>query len=139
MILKITKIFYFLILSIALSNIIIAQDSTKTKKNENGKHQTNKFVDNNGDGYNDNAPDHDGDGIPNGLDSDFIKFKKRQNMEYVDANGDGINDNLMFRGKRNNKINQSMKMNIKPQDGSNINNNNGKKKGRGTGKGRGNG
>ena len=31
------------------------------------------FVDLNGDGFNDNAPDHDGDGIPNGLDADYIK------------------------------------------------------------------
>ena len=32
------------------------------------------FVDLNGDGFNDNAPDHDGDGIPNGLDPDYIKM-----------------------------------------------------------------
>jgi len=31
------------------------------------------FIDLNGDGFNDNAPDHDGDGIPNGLDPDYIK------------------------------------------------------------------
>jgi len=31
------------------------------------------FVDLNGDGFNDNAPDHDGDGIPNGLDADWVK------------------------------------------------------------------
>ncbi|MCK5127241.1 MAG: hypothetical protein KAR42_13385 [candidate division Zixibacteria bacterium] len=31
------------------------------------------FVDLNGDGFNDNAPDHDGDGIPNGLDEDYVK------------------------------------------------------------------
>ena len=31
------------------------------------------FVDLNGDGFNDNAPDHDMDGIPNGLDDDYIK------------------------------------------------------------------
>lgn len=31
------------------------------------------FVDENGDGYNDNAPDHDGDGIPNGKDPDWIR------------------------------------------------------------------
>ncbi len=34
------------------------------------------FVDLNGDGFNDNAPDHDGDGIPNGLDPDWIKNAK---------------------------------------------------------------
>jgi len=31
------------------------------------------FIDLDGDGFNDNAPDHDGDGIPNGLDEDWIK------------------------------------------------------------------
>ncbi len=31
------------------------------------------FIDADGDGYNDNAPDHDGDGIPNGMDDDFVR------------------------------------------------------------------
>ena len=31
------------------------------------------YIDLNGDGFNDNAPDEDGDGIPNGLDEDYIK------------------------------------------------------------------
>ncbi len=31
------------------------------------------FVDLDGDGFNDNAPDQDGDGIPNGLDPDYVK------------------------------------------------------------------
>jgi hypothetical protein len=35
----------------------------------NGKN----FVDLDGDGFNDNAPDHDGDEIPNGLDPDYVK------------------------------------------------------------------
>jgi len=34
------------------------------------------FVDTDGDGYNDRAPDHDGDGIPNGQDQDWIKGQK---------------------------------------------------------------
>ena len=34
------------------------------------------FVDEDGDGINDLAPDHDGDGIPNCQDSDWIKEKK---------------------------------------------------------------
>lgn len=51
-----------------------------------------RFVDKNGDGFNDNAPDHDGDGIPNGVDPDY---KKGTGMGsgFVDKNGDGINDN----------------------------------------------
>ena len=52
------------------------------------------FVDEDGDGYNDNAPDHDGDGIPNGVDPDYTA-PGRQNggRGFVDLNGDGINDN----------------------------------------------
>lgn len=67
------------------------------------------FVDENGDGFNDNAPDHDGDGIPNGQDPDYIKAQdgsgknsengkagktgQKGNRGFVDENGDGINDN----------------------------------------------
>jgi hypothetical protein len=32
------------------------------------------FTDKNGDGYHDYAPDHDGDGIPNGSDPDYIRL-----------------------------------------------------------------
>ncbi|MFC1528081.1 hypothetical protein ACFL5D_05005 [Candidatus Neomarinimicrobiota bacterium] len=49
------------------------------------------FIDADGDGYNDNAPDHDGDGIPNRLDPDWTKGQNRK-MNYIDADGDGIND-----------------------------------------------
>jgi hypothetical protein len=34
------------------------------------------FVDENGDGINDLAPDHDGDGVPNGQDPDWVKNKR---------------------------------------------------------------
>jgi len=50
-----------------------------------------RFVDMNGDGFNDNAPDADGDGIPNGQDADYTGVKSGKG--FVDANGDGINDN----------------------------------------------
>ena len=33
------------------------------------------FIDEDGDGFNDNAPDHDGDGIPNGRDADYTRPK----------------------------------------------------------------
>jgi len=51
-----------------------------------------RFVDKNGDGFNDNAPDHDGDGIPNGVDPDYKKATGT-GSGFVDANGDGVNDN----------------------------------------------
>ena len=56
------------------------------------------FVDEDGDGYNDNAPDHDGDGIPNGVDPDYTKATGG-GRGFVDLNGDGINDNA-GRGNR---------------------------------------
>ena len=56
------------------------------------------FVDENGDGFNDLAPDHDGDGIPNGQDPDFVKGSGQgrhagQGPNYTDADGDGRCDN----------------------------------------------
>jgi len=75
-----------------VKNEIKTQTQTKSQFKEHG----NKFVDANGDGYNDNAPDADGDGIPNGRDEDYSgsKFRKGNNNTkgFVDLNGDGIND-----------------------------------------------
>lgn len=89
------KIFYIIIIFLiiaALPLMASAQDSSKTKDIRHGP----RFVDKNGDGYNDNAPDHDGDGIPNGLDPDWQKLnkgKKEGNKErFIDLDGDGIND-----------------------------------------------
>ncbi len=136
-----TKILGLLVLTLFLSSNVFAQDSSKVNTNNTGKNQNRKFVDKDGDGYNDNAPDHDGDGIPNGLDADYIKFKKRKHLKYTDADGDGINDNLMFNGKRRNRMKYNKGMNLKPQDGSHIKNSGGKqkRKGHGNGKGRGGG
>lgn len=76
---------------------LIAQDSIPDLGNTDQPGQTKaghgqRFVDEDGDGYNDNAPDHDGDGIPNGLDPDWTKHK---NEEFIDLDGDGINDNIV--------------------------------------------
>ncbi len=55
------------------------------------------FLDENGDGINDLAPDADGDGIPNGMDDDYVRpadgvrFGQGPGM-FLDENGDGIND-----------------------------------------------
>ena len=91
----------FFIISLFFINSLFAQDSTKTQekeKNQTGKqiHKKIEFVDENNDGYNDNAPDHDGDGIPNGLDPDYLALKKKSKqkgkVKFVDLDGDGIND-----------------------------------------------
>ena len=113
-----------LILSISFASFALAQDTTKTRIKLTDKNQIEnqvkeqkkdmkktqqpetagnqiqhgyRFVDENGDGYNDNAPDADGDGIPNGLDPDYDGPKNRMgkgSKGFVDMDGDGINDNL---------------------------------------------
>lgn len=119
-----------------------AQDTTATKQKGKQLIQNEKpiiqhgknFVDEDGDGYNDNAPDHDGDGIPNGIDPDFIKpglKNEQKELPYVDLNGDGINDNLQFGNKR--KRHGQKEKAITPQSGNgqNANAQKGKQKGRG--------
>ncbi len=98
------------VLAFAMTDSAFAQDSTQTQTHaQYGKqkhkgaagqkmHQHARFVDANGDGYNDNAPDADGDGIPNGLDPDFTGPKIRAGKGargFVDLDGDGINDNAL--------------------------------------------
>jgi len=93
------KTLLLVIFGLAFLGNAIAQDSTQTKDKENQQNQV--FVDEDGDGYNDNAPDHDGDGIPNGLDPDWQKLKKEQKAKhrFVDLDGDGIDDNLQMGGQ----------------------------------------
>ncbi|MBN2008831.1 hypothetical protein JW960_05760 [candidate division KSB1 bacterium] len=52
------------------------------------------FVDENGDGYNDLAPDSDGDGIPNGMDADYTPQNPDRTKRggFIDEDGDGLND-----------------------------------------------
>lgn len=105
-----------LILTLAfvfMAGNLFAQDSLviqqKNQYQHQYKHQTKTatqvkghngvgFVDEDGDGYNDNAPDADGDGIPNGLDEDYEGSMTRAGNGrggFVDEDGDGINDNAV--------------------------------------------
>lgn len=76
-------------------------DSTKIKVDETSKDSVaskinaaktlfkpdslQKFVDKNGDGYNDNAPDHDGDGIPDALDKDYWAMQDKNKPKPEDG------------------------------------------------------
>ena len=85
---KIFTILSIVLITLFFTTSIIAQDDpkvesksqlknkVKTEQKTAAKHGAG-FVDANGDGYNDNAPDHDGDGIPNGLDEDYQGSGKR--------------------------------------------------------------
>ena len=111
------------ILIMLLVAVTYGQDSTKIK-NKNGEPRQHRmpFVDANGDGYNDNAPDHDGDGIPNGLDPDWHKLHKGKGKakgkkhRFIDLNGDGINDYIQSE-KRQNKKQQNMLKKAERQGG----------------------
>jgi hypothetical protein len=103
-------IFFSTLLFFALfTSGVHAQDTTKTKNKK--AQQIQRFVDKDGDGYNDNAPDHDGDGIPNGLDPDWLKLKKEKSkkLRFVDLDGDGINDNLQASEQKKAKNQKQMK------------------------------
>ena len=72
--------------------LIIFSSSTNFAQQKQHKYKnTQVFIDADGDGYNDNAPDHDNDGIPNGLDPDWTKGQTRK-TNFIDSDGDGIND-----------------------------------------------
>lgn len=68
---------------------ISAQDEETVGRGQRGP--VRAFVDADEDGINDNAPDADGDGIPNGQDADFVRQSQR-GRGFVDADLDGIND-----------------------------------------------
>jgi hypothetical protein len=76
-----------------LTFVSMSDDSFAQNKAQKGN-KVAGFVDANGDGYNDNAPDHDGDGIPNGLDPDYkpLNPDRGKRFGFVDEDGDGIND-----------------------------------------------
>ena len=92
-----SKIITFIFSVLLFTSFANAQDTTNVKdntpQNEETQHGT-KFVDEDGDGFNDNAPDHDGDGIPNGLDPDYKGPGKEKKKKFVDLDGDGIDDNI---------------------------------------------
>ncbi|MEJ2545700.1 MAG: hypothetical protein P8Y99_16675, partial [Calditrichaceae bacterium] len=107
------------------------QVKTATKTQTKARKITG-FVDENGDGYNDNAPDHDGDGIPNGRDEDYDGAKARKgnvNKGFVDADGDGINDNAVDSDGDGIPNGQDPDY-VKPQDGTGQKNRNQNAKGK---------
>ncbi len=81
-----TFITIFLILAfILLATAVFAQDEPVGGPGQgNGVCQ---FIDEDGDGFNDLAPDHDGDGIPNGLDPDYVRPEDGTGNQYKHQQG----------------------------------------------------
>lgn len=66
------KHFILLLLAILLTALLAVGANAQDFGPGNGNGVC-QFVDEDGDGFNDLAPDADGDGIPNGLDPDYVK------------------------------------------------------------------
>lgn len=123
------------IAAVLVASNVFAQDSLQVKNKKQNRQKSGVhglgFVDANGDGYNDNAPDHDGDGIPNGQDADYDGAKSRKGNSgkgFVDADGDGINDNALDADGDGIPNGQDPDY-VRPQDGSGGKNKSGKGKG----------
>ena len=98
-------------------NQVGKQDGAQTDMKKRIIHGPN-FVDQNNDGYNDNAPDHDGDGIPNGQDTDYTGAGKgKRQQQFIDNDGDGIADNLVKQGGKGYKTRQGRRGGYGPGDG----------------------
>lgn len=91
---KLLYLFAIAAVTLAYTNVFAQEEPTEpTEPTPPAVHGTH-FVDEDGDGYNDNAPDHDGDGIPNGVDDDYTPPGLQNGKKgFVDLDGDGINDN----------------------------------------------
>lgn len=64
-----------------LASSVMAQDNDPVTDPGSG-HGICQFIDEDGDGFNDLAPDADGDGIPNGLDPDFVRPEDGTGNQY---------------------------------------------------------
>jgi len=120
---KNTITIFSLVMLFLVGNLFAQDNPTVKNKHQKGKTNQVGFVDADGDGYNDNAADHDGDGIPNGMDEDYTGAKNRRGgrtMGFVDANGDGINDNAMDHDGDGIPNGQDEDF-VRPQDGSHGN------------------
>jgi hypothetical protein len=66
-----TRTLSFAALALILITAGAYAGQAQTPADDPGPTATCKFIDEDGDGFNDLAPDHDGDGVPNGLDPDY--------------------------------------------------------------------
>src|SRR3989304_2707220 len=120
---------------------LLAQDEPKQEKNQiknqvknelntqlQTKEHSNRFVDVNSDGYNDNAPDADGDGIPNGKDADFVRPQDGTGQK----NMRGKNNQTKFGGNKYGPGNGTGNNGIGPKDGTGNGSGNGTGNGTGT-------
>lgn len=80
--------------SLAILAIAAMSSPVFAQTDETGGHGygVGGFLDENGDGFNDLAPDADGDGIPNGLDPDYVPAADGSGMSWGPGDGTGCED-----------------------------------------------
>lgn len=79
------------IVTLAAALILVGTNEVSAQDRGNG-YTVRGFVDNDGDGFNDLAPDHDGDGIPNGQDPDYVRPQDGTGNQFGNGgNQDGDN------------------------------------------------
>lgn len=78
---RITSPISLAILHLVFATVANAQDFGPGNGNGTGTGEC-QFIDEDGDGFNDLAPDADGDGIPNGLDPDYVKPAEGTGNQY---------------------------------------------------------
>lgn len=82
-----------------------AQNGKSTNTRKQGNRNGTEFVDVNNDGYNDNAPDHDNDGVPNGVDKDYVRGSIAQGNgngeRQENGNGEGLGNGNGWLSKNN--------------------------------------
>ena len=83
-----------MLLTLALAIAFIGGSVATAQGHGNG-YMVRDFVDNDGDGFNDLAPDHDGDGIPNGQDEDYIRPQDGSGNKFGNG-GNTRDDENMF-------------------------------------------
>lgn len=79
---------------VALAAIGAPADAQTARPEDRPGHgaQVRAFLDEDGDGFNDLAPDADGDGIPNGLDPDYVPAGDGDGRGWGEGQGEGACD-----------------------------------------------
>jgi hypothetical protein len=74
-------------LALVLGFAFLGTDTANAQLHGNG-YNVGGFVDDDGDGFNDLAPDDDGDGIPNGQDPDYTRPQDGSGNQFGNRGGD---------------------------------------------------
>ena len=90
------KILSFLAILALAAGLGALQVDPAVAQTGNG-HGVGGFLDEDGDGFNDLAPDADGDGIPNGLDPDYVRPEDGSGNAWKHGDGEAQGEGFWFK------------------------------------------